>query len=345
MVAATNDYGFSQISGSLAHSQIAQNSATNGQVLTWNSSTSLWGPATPASVPVASVFGRTGAVVAAANDYSFSQISGYLAHSQIAQNSATNGQVLGWTTGTGWGPVDQSGAGGSVTSFNSRTGAVTPATNDYSFSQISGSVAHSQIAQNSATNGQVLGWTTGTGWGPVAAGTGDASTNASVSVDGEIALFSSTTGKILKRATGSGYVKVSSGVMGTPAAIPLADLPAEAKVRVCEIVIGDPGAASSALANDNDTPFVCGNLTGATLTLSKIECQYLPTGGTAPTVNVAITGGSNIATSNLTCGSGSFANTTTLSVTSQTDGQSLDGNLIVAGGTATYVVIRVTRTL
>src|SRR5271166_2757177 len=35
--------------------------------------------------------------------------------------------------------------GGGVTSFNSRTGTVVPATNDYSFSQISGSVSHSQL--------------------------------------------------------------------------------------------------------------------------------------------------------------------------------------------------------
>jgi hypothetical protein len=42
------------------------------------------------------------------------------------------------------------GASG-VTSFNSRTGAVVPATNDYSFSQISGSVAASQLPNPSAT--------------------------------------------------------------------------------------------------------------------------------------------------------------------------------------------------
>src|SRR5271157_5924629 len=35
--------------------------------------------------------------------------------------------------------------GGGVTSVNSRTGTVVPATNDYSFSQISGSVSHSQL--------------------------------------------------------------------------------------------------------------------------------------------------------------------------------------------------------
>jgi hypothetical protein len=46
----------------------------------------------------------------------------------------------------------------------------------------------------------------------VPAGTGDASTNTSTSVDSEIALFSGTGGKTLKRATGSGVVKITSGV-------------------------------------------------------------------------------------------------------------------------------------
>lgn len=45
------------------------------------------------------------------------------------------------------------------------------------------------------------------------AGTGDASTNTSSSVDSEIALFSGTGGKTLKRATGTGLSRVASGVL------------------------------------------------------------------------------------------------------------------------------------
>lgn len=49
------------------------------------------------------------------------------------------------------------------------------------------------------------------------AGTGDASTNTSSSVDSEIVLFSGTGGKTLKRASSTGILKAASGVIGTAA--------------------------------------------------------------------------------------------------------------------------------
>src|SRR5271170_6073811 len=58
---------FSQITGSLALSQIAQGGATSGQALEWNGS--AWAPATLSGAGVCSVFTRTGAVVAQAGDY------------------------------------------------------------------------------------------------------------------------------------------------------------------------------------------------------------------------------------------------------------------------------------
>ncbi len=51
-----------------------------------------------ASAPVTSVFGRTGAVVAASGDYSFSQISGSVADGQLSANVTLLGNT---TTGTG----------------------------------------------------------------------------------------------------------------------------------------------------------------------------------------------------------------------------------------------------
>lgn len=58
-----------------------------------------------------------------------------------------------------------------------------------------------------------------------AAGVGDASTNASFSIDSELAVFSGTGGKTIKRAMGDGYVKLAAGVMQTPGPIPGTDLP------------------------------------------------------------------------------------------------------------------------
>jgi hypothetical protein len=116
------------------------------------------------------------------------------------------------------------------------------------------------------------------------------------------------------------------------------------KVRVCEIVIGDPGSASPVLANDNDSPSVCGNKTGATLTITAVEC-FADAG--SPTVTPIITGGGSttILSSALTCGTASFASGTLNGTPTQSNGGSIDGNITTAGGTAKYIVIRITRTL
>jgi len=114
--------------------------------------------------PVTSVFGRTGAVVAATNDYSFSQISGTLGSGQfgpltgdvttsgyaatLAASGVTAGSC-GDSTHSCSITVDAKGrvtaqsnnsisGGGAVTSVFGRTGAVAAQSGDYSYSQISG---------------------------------------------------------------------------------------------------------------------------------------------------------------------------------------------------------------
>ena len=120
---------------------------------------------------VTSFNSRTGAISPASGDYSFSQISGSLAHSQLpalqgadipanAANTSGNAgtatqlSALPTTCSTGQAPLGILANGnatgcwtptGGVTSFNSRTGAIVPATGDYSFSQISGTLAHNQL--------------------------------------------------------------------------------------------------------------------------------------------------------------------------------------------------------
>lgn len=54
---------------------------------------SSWSPYSPSGGAVASVFGRTGAVTAQSNDYSFSQLSGTIAASQISDTSITAAKV------------------------------------------------------------------------------------------------------------------------------------------------------------------------------------------------------------------------------------------------------------
>lgn len=144
----------------------------------------------------------------------------------------------------------------------------------------------------------------------------------------------------------SGFVLTSNGASSDPTyqAVGAAGLASQFKIRTCEVVVGDPGAGSTALADDNDSPVVCGNKTGATMTITAVEC-YANAG--SPTVTPIITGGgsTSILSGALTCGTGSFASGSLNGTPTETDGQSIDANITTAGGTAKYIVIRITRTL
>lgn len=224
----SGDYSFNQIAGSVAASQlpvaggdlsgtltaaivsrlqgnaVSATAPQSGQHLAWNGS--QWAPA---NAPVATVFGRSGTVTAQNGDYSFSQVSGTVAASQLpaaggdlsgtltaatvaklqgyplGSTAPTPGQVLAWT-GLQWLPQAPSSA---VPSVFGRTGAVTAQSGDYSFNQISGTVAASQmpaaggdlsgslpaatvtrlqgwgVASAAPSTGQVLTWS-GTQWTP-----------------------------------------------------------------------------------------------------------------------------------------------------------------------------------
>lgn len=119
---------------------------------------------------------------------------------------------------------------------------------------------------------------------------------------------------------------------------------AAALLNTCEIVTGDPGAASPVLADDNDTPSVCANQTGVTMTILSVEC-YVNAGTTI--VNPILTGGAatSILSGALTCGTGSFASGTLNGTPTQVDGSTIDGNITTAGGTAKYLIIRIRRTI
>ena len=231
VTAQTGDYSFGQISGTVGTGQLPtiggdlsglltsvtvyriQNRAVSaaapatGQVLMWDGA--QWGPSVPGGVT--SMFGRIGAVTAQTGDYSFAQISGAVGSGQlptaggdlsgalasptvariqnrpVGVSSPSTGQVLGWD-GVQWTPQTVAGA---VTSAFGRTGAVTAQSGDYSFGQISGSVAGGQlpaaggdlsgtltaarvtglqsrpIATTVPATGQVLAWD-GTQWLPQA---------------------------------------------------------------------------------------------------------------------------------------------------------------------------------
>src|SRR6185369_16899052 len=105
ITAQTGDYGFAQITGSVAAGQlpaaggdlngtltgarvtglqnrpVASSVPATGQVLAWDGA--QWTPQTFTVGGVASLFGRTGVVTGQAGDYSFGQISGTVGGAQL----------------------------------------------------------------------------------------------------------------------------------------------------------------------------------------------------------------------------------------------------------------------
>lgn len=168
VTAQAADYSFSLISGTAAANQggtgfttytkgdIIHASATNtlaklligttGQVLTVSGGDAAW------SDPIiASVFGRTGIIVATSGDYSFSLISGTAAVGQGGTgltSPGTSGNVL-TSNGTAW--VSSALPSAPVTSVFGRTGIITATSGDYSFSLISGTAIETQGGTNQTT--------------------------------------------------------------------------------------------------------------------------------------------------------------------------------------------------
>jgi hypothetical protein len=135
----------------------------NGQVLTADSAQALgvkW--AAPAPGGVSSVYGRSGAVVAQAGDYTVAQVTGALADptttkadllvrsaSAVARlGIGTDGQVLTadstQTLGVRWATPSGGGGGGAVNSVFGRAGDVIAVSGDYNASQVLNAVDATQ---------------------------------------------------------------------------------------------------------------------------------------------------------------------------------------------------------
>src|SRR5882672_1934734 len=135
-----------------------------------------------------------------------------------------------------------------------------------------------------------------------------------------------------------------------------ATVPAQYAVKSCVIITGDPGAASPVLADDNDAPVSCTNDTGVDWTINAVACWADATAAGQPTMNPILTAGgaTSILSSGLPCGNASwaagtlngspvvhsFGNGNVCSVTPC----SIDVNIATAGGTAKYIVTKITGT-
>jgi hypothetical protein len=132
----------------------------------------------------------------------------------------------------------------------------------------------------------------------------------------------------------TGDITTSAGALAT-------SLAAQHKIHPCQVTWGSKVSGASAIANDDDVPFVCSNLTGSTLTISSVECLA---DSADVTMDVVISGGSTILTGAVTCGNGSYSAATLSGTPTQSNNGSLDLN-ITSGGTGKYAVMRIKRTL
>jgi hypothetical protein len=143
---------------------------TTGQFLGWDGTQWSAQTVTITTAPVTSVFSRTGAVIAQTGDYTFSQIGGSVASSQlplaggdisggitaatvikiqsraIAATAPATGQVLTWN-GTQWAPQNQTGG---VASVFGRTGAITAQAGDYTAAQVTNAADTTNVNSFSA---------------------------------------------------------------------------------------------------------------------------------------------------------------------------------------------------
>jgi hypothetical protein len=151
---------------------------------------------------------------------------------------------------------------------------------------------------------------------------------------------------VLPLATAPIALDAATGAIGVASGstIPTTTALTSLKVWTCEVVVGDPGAASSVLADDNDTPDVCANDTAVTITITAVHC-YANTG--SPTVTPIVNGGSatsilsGAGTCTQTAGGASLSLQGTPTLTA---GQLVDMNITTAGGAAKYIVVRISGT-
>jgi len=127
------------------------------------------------------------------------------------------------------------------------------------------------------------------------------------------------------------------------------------RAKTCLGITGDPGAASSALANDNNVPGGCTNDTGSDWTITAFACKA---DAGSPVVTPIMTGGTatSLLTGPATCGNGSWAGGTLAAspvvhsfsgagmTTCAVAPCSIDLNISAAGGTAKLVEFKIVGT-
>jgi hypothetical protein len=137
----------------------------------------------------------------------------------------------------------------------------------------------------------------------------------------------------------AGQISITNG--DGVSANPQIALDSAAKVRSCEIHIWGSGTGQ-VLQDTDDELASCRNKYGATLTVTSVECWA---NAGSPTVLPAVTGGANLLTGNLTCGTAAWASGTLSGSPTLAGNGTLDINVVAAGGTATNIRVVIGMTL
>lgn len=216
---ATGDYSYSQISGptqgNTTKPQMAGvNSGTIAALLCNDANGNATTVGCGAAGGVTSFNTRTGAVLPASGDYTYSQIGGptqgNTTKPQMAgSNSGATGALLcndssGNATTTGC-----SSAVAGVSSFNTRTGAVVPATGDYTYSQIGGAT------QGNTTKPQMAGTNSGTTGALLCNdSSGNATTTGCSSAVAGVSSFNTRTGAVVSQTGDYTYSQIGGSTQG-----------------------------------------------------------------------------------------------------------------------------------
>ncbi len=146
--------------GQLQGRTVASTVPSDAQYLGWNNTTSQWEPKT---VPIQSVFGRSGAVTAQSGDYTTTQVA------ESGNLYFTNARV--WAALSAASPLSFNDATGqfscpicltsnAVSSVFGRTGAVAAQSGDYTAAQVTNAIDSTQSYNNPA-------WLTGLAWSKI----------------------------------------------------------------------------------------------------------------------------------------------------------------------------------
>lgn len=131
----------------------------------------------------------------------------------------------------------------------------------------------------------------------------------------------------------AGRVIVTSGGVGLQGPVGATGPQA---VQPCEFGVGSVGTNSVTLATDNTELGICSNLTGATITISSVECKA---NVASFALNAATTGGSSILSgATCTCGNGTYSACTLSGTPTQANNGSLDFTPLTISGASQYFV-------